>query len=509
MEKPMASEERDRKFDQALARHLRSARAANYATHAPADSASASSTCPDAETLAAYHERSLLPEELNLCKEHIVGCQKCQMILAHLEETDAIPLQVLDEEKVFVSAELGSVAAPASRAPAPIAAIADRPGGKTGAHASRPEKSRRARLLHGARWGWLVPAGAIAAGLLVWIATHENTPALHSASEETKIAKNVPAATEPIPADRTLAPPPTSSGAVAKVQPLPSGAAPANSRSESHGFEAPQKQAPTPAASEAPFSAYSDKESGLRKDAGRESSDALRSAESQRDLDTKAVAGAAQDKAELKAQTPALSGAESTLQVQIQEQTANIQNQNQINANMPKVPGPAPLGQAMETKKMKSPQPAPAPPTAPAAGAAGGVARSYESSGALALAKATDARLIVAPGLAAMWRTGPAGLIEFSSDRGASWSRQPSGVLVDLLAGSAVSDKICWVAGRAGTVLLTVDGGAHWNLLALPMNEDVGAIRATDALHAKVWNIQRSKAFETKDGGVTWQAANP
>jgi hypothetical protein len=506
MEKPMASEERDRKFDQALARHLRSAGVANEAARVPPDSSSAFSACPDAETLAAYHERSLLPEELNSCKEHIVGCKNCQMILAHLEETDAIPLQALDEEKVFVSAELGSVAASASRTPAPMSALAGRADEKSGAIASGAGKGHRARPLQGTRWSWLVPAGAIAAGLLVWIAVHENQPLQRMNPEEPKIAKNEPAVTAPIPADRTLAPP-ASSGAVGKIQSLPSRVASTNGRSESHGFEAHQKQVPTMAPEEAPFSAYSDKESGLRKDAEREKSDDLRQAEPQRDLDAKPVNGAMQERVELKAQAAAQARAESLRQEQTQQKLAVTQDQNQINnSNMQKVPGPAPLGQATEAKKMKPAQPAPAP-SAPAAGAAGGIAGNYQSSGAFELAKESDARLIVAPGFAAMWRTGPGGLLEFSSDKGASWSRQPSGVHVDLLTGSAVSDKTCWIAGRAGTVLLTTDGGGYWKTLTSPLNDDLGLIRATDALHAKVWNIQRNKAYETKDGGVTWQAA--
>jgi len=38
---------------------------------------------------------------------------------------------------------------------------------------------------------------------------------------------------------------------------------------------------------------------------------------------------------------------------------------------------------------------------------------------------------------------GRAGSIDFSSDGGASWSRQTSGVLVDLLTGSAPSEQVC------------------------------------------------------------------
>jgi len=70
----MAPDERDRRFDKALARHLRSAAPSGEAGGLPAVPASESVACPDSETLAAYHERSLLPQEMNSWKEHIVGC---------------------------------------------------------------------------------------------------------------------------------------------------------------------------------------------------------------------------------------------------------------------------------------------------------------------------------------------------------------------------------------------------------------------------------------------------
>ena len=496
----MASEERDRSFDQALRRHLRSAAPRNEAANAPAASTSETSACLDAETLAAYHERSLLPGELNSSKEHIVGCKKCQLILSHLEETEAIALEASEGEKVFRENRPASGAAAESRAARPMAAVAD---------TSRPDRTRRLRLLHGTRWRWLAPAGAIAAGLLVWIALHENQPALHSVSEESKIRKNLPPPAPPIPPKPTLATPPSSDNA-RTVRPLPNEVASSDGRAESYGLAQKQKQVLTAPSKAAPVTAYADKESGLPKDARREKGDVVRRAEPERDLDAKTVNGAVEQKVELQAQAPPPSRSESPAQVQAQEQASNIQNQT--NANMQKVPGPAPLGQASEARSMKAASPAtaaPAPPT-PAPGGVAGATMNYQNADSLQLTKMSDARLIVAPGSNALWRTGPRGLIEFSSDMGTSWSRQTSGVLVDLVAGSAVSDKVCWVVGRAGAVLLTTDGGGHWKTLAFPLTEDLGGIRATEALHATVWNLRHTKSFETTDGGVTWKrAANP
>ncbi len=84
--------------------------------------------------------------------------------------------------------------------------------------------------------------------------------------------------------------------------------------------------------------------------------------------------------------------------------------------------------------------------------------------------------------------------------------REESGVKADLLSGSAPSDTVCWVVGRAGTVLLTTDG-YHWSKLASPGTQDWIGVQAMDALHAVVWDFNRAHKFSTADGGQTWQGA--
>ena len=79
------------------------------------------------------------------------------------------------------------------------------------------------------------------------------------------------------------------------------------------------------------------------------------------------------------------------------------------------------------------------------------------------------------------------------------------GVLADLLTGSAPSDKVCWIVGRVGAILLTTDGGAHWALISSPLSEDLGGIRASDAQHATIWNARNTKSFVTSDAGLTWK----
>src|SRR5580704_18839725 len=98
MEKLMAPDPRDQNFDKALARHFRPAAPSEEPANLPAELGLQADSCADAETLAAYHERSLLPAEMNSWKEHIVGCAHCQEILAHLEATDNIPLHAAAEK---------------------------------------------------------------------------------------------------------------------------------------------------------------------------------------------------------------------------------------------------------------------------------------------------------------------------------------------------------------------------------------------------------------------------
>ena len=471
----MGSDERDRRFDKALSRHLRASQGA-------ADAALQRGSCPDAETLAAYHERSLLPEELNSWKEHIVDCSHCQVILAQLESTDQIPLEAADKEEAHAMGE--SVAAMAAQTLETLPAAAAPGKSQAAAETRLREKARPSRL--SSRWRWLAPAGALAAGLLVWIAVHENEKPHLPALPTTQIAKNQePPASAPSssgPVSATLPPVPSD---LAKSKSATSETASSNARTEWEAIRRTRKlDYEAPGAPEKPFA---DKEKGLRKDAARDSNEELLRAGNQADLDAKAVPRAMQQEVAPQAQTEA----------------ANIQSQNQNNYNAQKVPGPAPLSQ-MDTKKKEQKTARAAAAAAPEPSSAG-VAGLTAATSMMQAVTVSNPGLISPPGSTVVWRAGRAGLIEFSSDNGASWSRQTSGVLVDLLAGSAPSDKVCWMVGRVGAVLLTTDGGAHWKSIAAPLSEDLGFVHALDALHATIWNARNTKSFETRDGGLTWQ----
>jgi hypothetical protein len=489
----MAPDERDRMFDKALARHLRSAAPAGEASDISSASALQSSACPDPETLAAYHERSLLPEELNSLKEHIVGCANCQTVLAQLEMTDQISLQAAEGEQVFAQATTAPAAAVSNPAPA-------------SSPEARAGKSRRLLRFRGARWPWLAPAGAIAAGLLVWIALHENRPlAPPSLNErETKMAKNQ--APPAIPSDRI--PPPQSSAPAKPAVILTRPQAPAGEPAFADGREASsaakQIQKLGGAAGARSADSKTDEQPRAGKDRQRDTLADQMTAANRGDLDAKVLAETLRKKEDAQAQTEKLQ-AETT-----EQQITQIQNQN--NNYVPqRVAGPSPLNQAQSSAKAKSTTaaaaaaPAAAPPPPPPA-AAGGVVSSNGDTGSLSVARSvSNSRLFSSPGSNVFWRVGRGGLIELSKNGGSSWSRQTSGVLVDLLTGSAPSNQVCWIVGRVGAVLLTTDGGAHWKVIPSPLAEDLGGVRATDALHATIWNARGTKSFETSDGGLTWK----
>ncbi|TWI00915.1 photosynthesis system II assembly factor YCF48-like protein [Luteimonas cucumeris] len=89
---------------------------------------------------------------------------------------------------------------------------------------------------------------------------------------------------------------------------------------------------------------------------------------------------------------------------------------------------------------------------------------------------------------------------------------QDSGVEVRLRGISAVSDDVAWASGREGTVLRTVDGGKHWQVIKVPDADelDFRDVEGFDADTAVVLSIgpgEASRVYRTEDGGRSWQLA--
>jgi photosystem II stability/assembly factor-like uncharacterized protein len=86
---------------------------------------------------------------------------------------------------------------------------------------------------------------------------------------------------------------------------------------------------------------------------------------------------------------------------------------------------------------------------------------------------------------------------------------QDSGVDVRLRGISAVSADVAWASGREGTVLRTVDGGRHWQVIRVPGagELDFRDVEGFDADNAVVLSIgpgEASRVYRTADGGRTW-----
>ena len=110
--------------------------------------------------------------------------------------------------------------------------------------------------------------------------------------------------------------------------------------------------------------------------------------------------------------------------------------------------------------------------------------------------------VIRVPDSRVQWRVSGA-LVERSNDDGRSWQSQAAGATVQLVAGSAPSDRVCWIVGRSGTVLLTVDG-ERWQRLVFPDTAiDLIGVLARNADTATV-TTAAGRTYQTTDRGRTW-----
>jgi photosystem II stability/assembly factor-like uncharacterized protein len=77
----------------------------------------------------------------------------------------------------------------------------------------------------------------------------------------------------------------------------------------------------------------------------------------------------------------------------------------------------------------------------------------------------------------------------------------PPGTAGQLTASSAAAD-VCWVVGRAGLVLRSIDGRT-WQRITFPEMTDLSSVRATDARTASI-STADGRTFSTANAGQTW-----
>jgi len=449
----MALDDRERSFEKALARRLRANAAAT--------------SCPDAETLASYHERSLTAEEMNAWKQHTAACSNCQEILAQLEATDAIPIG---------AGERQNAAAEGSNLFEGVYVAEEAPGKAKETVASVPLRRNPKPFRAALHWRWLAPAGALAAGLLVWVALHEKQPTKMTQPAKIEVAEN----RRPTPPPLAAMAPTVEGEKPEKLASSSKETTTSDKRAAASGV--PQNHKAEPAQNEVAVLSEGDFAKSDRKDA-QEAIVAQAPHGATESVAVGDVAGALKSK-----QTDELS-----------TQNRGVTNllQSQTSPAKPAVGGPAALPQ-MESKMMKKALPEAAAPESLELSSGSRDASTFR------MARSRSPHAVPAPGGKVIWRLGMAGIIEQSSDGGLTWSSQISGTTADLFLGSAPSEQVCWVIGNGGTILRTADGGAHWISVVSPISQNLYRIRASDALHATVWDASRRNSFKTDDGGVTW-----
>ena len=93
------------------------------------------------------------------------------------------------------------------------------------------------------------------------------------------------------------------------------------------------------------------------------------------------------------------------------------------------------------------------------------------------------------------------------------WQMEESGTTAGLRGIVSVDGTLAWASGTEGTVLRTVDGGAHWTTCAVPDGDKDGAtldfrgVQAWDQKTAIVMASgpgEKSRLYKTTDGCKTW-----
>ena len=442
---------RDRRREQALAQRVGDA--LDELTHRDA------AECPDAELIAAYHEKSLQSDETARWESHFAICARCRKVLQVLAASADAPL---DEKEV---ARLGKLVA-AARSPHESPAQAAKPAGLVRLHWRKQ---------------WLAPALGVAAVLAVWFAMR---PPWHTAEQN--------------PAATLIAQSPKSE------LPLSMQARPRQPSLE----VTPRKNTETDPEVLSDRAKRTTESRSLRSDSPRQgNTDAGGVAR-----EIAPASGAAEDDLREKKQRADSSAAPAEAITRPAPAEAYPQDTMQAPADT------APPGSANRaaTAAGASPQ------VETSARALSGSLSDSKAKGSpingrnfQSLQEPDRKGVFRVPVNGAsgkvLWRAGTGGDIERSADAGQTWTSQTSPLHEDWLAGAAVSDSICWIVGRNGAIARTIDG-SHWEKIGPPPGArersgklpDWNGISAVDANNVTIMAGERR--FATQDAGKSWMA---
>jgi hypothetical protein len=471
----MPSDDRNQKFERALAQHLRGG--------------SAHTNCPDAETLAAYHERNLSLEEMARWKEHISACEACQEVMA-LVETSEKQLAADWEDRgvplVETAAMPGVLAGSGRKRSVQAAAAAATKAAGTPVAVMR----RRPALLR-----WAIPLGAVAAGVLVFIGIYEQRAPKVAHDSDTIVARQ----------DAPVTPVPTLDDEKSKIQREPETTDRRLATAEISRQKTEQESPAAPAAKHMAGAKESDAEGRAFRDqfaAGRLGNKKLSSpapapkipaqtGSADTVVDENAPVIAAAPRPAPPPAPAAVGGVAGGIPAQRARADADGKNIPSSVTQTVTVESEAVSQIDTTTSSMKMKQ---------------GI-NSRDVNSLIKLARGSE--FILSPDHKVWWKLGPAGTVELTTNGGQEWKSLDTGAASQLTAGSAPSSKVCWVAGKAGTLVLTTDRGRNWTRISTPIFGDLGGVRAADAKHASIWDAAKHVSYETSDGGASWkQTAN-
>jgi hypothetical protein len=508
----MAPDDRDPLFEKALEHHLHSG-----APHPD---------CLDAETLAAYHERLLAPDQMAACKQHIASCARCEAIVLQLEGSDDLMLE--SDQQVHDSSNVLTMPSPESAGPdhEPGSQLVPElvpelpelvhtlPESAPPAPASLPSRAARvaqsgwrSKTLHGANWRWLAPAGILAAALLIWVSFHETLP------PEFQLAKNSQPQ-PPLPSSPGVVPPNEREEALRKESPGLSSTGRATRSADGVTRQDASQLSESAKNKSDKLGNYAtlDKKTSQPSELGQLSSTRTSPALSSPIIAPDAAQDEIRSRDDLtRKQIPPVPSVLNNVR-QLDQKNEKEASANANNASPPQ-PEASAKPKTISGAAQASPQAAKSEIVSSAGELQSAPVTSMErksrsaASNIVAVASAatpsTFTIVTPAPSSATMWRFAPAGIIQHSSDAGSTWSLQPSNVVSDLLAGSATSPKICWIVGRDSTILRTIDAGQHWIKIPSPAIADITTVFAVSAKQATITTASH-KTYTTADAGQTW-----
>lgn len=407
------------------------------------ESARAAQGCPEPDILAAYYERSLAPAEVERFDAHLATCARCRAQIAALVRSETPDKKQPD--------------APASWL---------------------------------WNWRWLAPAVAAVAIIVIWVGIREHNKATNEPIEvamtESPLAQK-PAELSP-PVAQPAAPARTETGdALSKPAAAPKFEKKL-SGSSLQGLAKERGQAPTGAAGTAN---PSEPPSSARESVGESSAGGA----------TGVVGGVVTAPSPAPRSTPKEDSAAAPAPSPALVQSAPAGDLSAESKNVTKIANPRASGAGAATTRgqfsLSTKRPASAPPAK----------ANTSAADQLAVREVTAEPVVIAsPDPTKSWRIAASGAIEVSNDSGVTWQMQRPGIAGAMTSGFALSPKICWIVGRAGAVLRTVNG-TDWKQAAAPTTLDLTHVTVWSAKHAQVTAADGS-AFMTKDGGKSWKKQN-